>query len=108
MGAVQHGDGERARHATSEVDQADSVSVVRVTASDPRLLVLHGLRLKGFGEPADVAAIVDLDVDIVAKHLDTLQTEGLVLRREGRLVGWALTADGRAEQERLLAKELAD
>jgi hypothetical protein len=75
-------------------------------ASDPRLLVLHGLRLKGFGEPDDVSAIVDVEVDLVVKHLDEFQTDGLVLRREGRLVGWALTPEGRAEQERLLAEEL--
>jgi hypothetical protein len=74
--------------------------------SDPRLLVLHGLRLKGFGEPDDVAAIVGVDVDLVDKHLEQLQGDGFVLRRDGRLVGWALTADGRAEQERLLAAEL--
>lgn len=75
--------------------------------SDTRLLVLHGLRLKGFGEPDAVGAIVALDTDDVAKHLESLQDEGLVLRRDGsRLSGWGLTADGRVEQERMLAEEL--
>jgi hypothetical protein len=76
-------------------------------ASDTRLLVLHGLRLKGFGEPDAIGAIVGLDVDLVGKHLDALLVEELVLRRDGpRLAGWGLTAAGRAEQERLLAHEL--
>lgn len=78
-------------------------------ASDTRLLVLHGLRLKGFGEPDAVGAIVGVDGDDVAKHLEALREEGLVLRREGsRLSGWGLTIEGRAEQERLLAEELDD
>lgn len=78
-------------------------------ASDPRLLVLHGLRLKGFGEPDAVGAIVGLDADEVAKRLESLQDENLVLRRDGsRMSGWALTPDGRAEQECLLAEELDD
>lgn len=77
------------------------------TPSHPRLLVLHGLRLRGFGEPADVAAIVGVDEQTVAEHLDKAAADGHALRREGpRLSGWALTAEGRAEQERLLAEEL--
>lgn len=76
-------------------------------ASDTRLLVLHGLRLKGFGEPDAIGAIVGLDADDVAKHLETLLAEELALRRDGpRLAGWGPTAAGRAEQERLLAAEL--
>jgi DNA-binding MarR family transcriptional regulator len=78
-------------------------------ASDTRLLVLHGLRLKGFGEPEAIAEIVGVDVDDVAKHLDSLLNDELVVRRDGpRLAGWGLTAAGRAEQERLLADELAE
>lgn len=78
-------------------------------ASDTRLLVLHGLRLKGFGEPDAIAEVVGIDADEVAKHLDDLVTDELVLRRDGpRLAGWSLTAGGRAEQEKLLADELAE
>ena len=42
----------------------------------------------------------------VSRHLDELQVDELVLYRDGRLTGWALTAAGRAEHERLLAEEL--
>jgi predicted ArsR family transcriptional regulator len=78
-------------------------------ASDTRLLVLHGLRLKGFGEPDAIAEVVGIDADHVAKHLDDLLSDELVVRRDGpRLAGWGLTAAGRAEQERLLADELAE
>jgi hypothetical protein len=74
--------------------------------SDPRLLVLHGLRLKGFAESADVAALVQLDPSVVAAQLDDLQRDELVLYREGRLTGWALTPAGRQAQEGLLKAEL--
>jgi hypothetical protein len=73
--------------------------------SEVRLLVLHGLRLRGFGEAAAVADLTGLDVDDVTKHLEALNADGLVLHRDGRLPGWALTAAGRAEQERALAEE---
>lgn len=73
--------------------------------SAPELLVLHGLRLKGFGEAAAIAELVGLDESDVAKHLEALRDADLVLHREGRLAGWALTAAGREEQERRLAEE---
>jgi hypothetical protein len=75
--------------------------------SEERFLVLHGLRLRGFGEPAPIATVVGLDEQTVADHLAKLQVEELVLRREGRLAGWALTPAGRAEQERLAQADLA-
>jgi hypothetical protein len=74
--------------------------------SDVRTLVLHGLRLKGFSPCDDVAAVVQVPADEVGAHLDELQSGELVLYREGRLTGWALTPAGRAEHERLLAEEL--
>jgi hypothetical protein len=76
--------------------------------SEPRFLVLHGLRLKGFAEPEAVGAAVGLDAGTVDSHLPSLRDDELVLRREGRLTGWALTPAGRKEQEHLAAKELAD
>jgi hypothetical protein len=76
--------------------------------SEPRFLVLHGLRLKGFAEPEAIGAAVGLDAGTVESHLPSLRDDDLVLRREGRLTGWALTTAGRKEQEHLAAKELAD
>jgi DNA-binding MarR family transcriptional regulator len=74
--------------------------------SDPRLLVLHALRLKGFAEVAAVAALIDVDEAEVTAHLDQLQADDLVLFRDGRLTGWALTPAGRAAQESALQTEL--
>jgi hypothetical protein len=74
--------------------------------SDPRLLVLHGLRLKGTAEAASVAAAVGLPAVQVARLLDGLAAEGLVARTDGLLTGWSLTRAGRAEHSRALRAEL--
>lgn len=75
-------------------------------ASDPRLLALHGLRLKGFAEAASVAAFADLPEGDVVEHLRRAASEGHAVHREGRLTGWTLTPAGRAENERVLAEEI--
>jgi hypothetical protein len=75
-------------------------------ASHPRLLVLHGLRLKGFALPDVVAGLLDLDEATVTSELATLQDAGLVQYRDGRLTGYALTTEGRRENEAQLAAEL--
>ena len=75
-------------------------------ASRARLLVLHGLRLKGFSEAAGVAALVGLSERIVTEQLELLRSDDLVLYREGRLTGWALTPTGRTAQEAALKDEL--
>ena len=74
---------------------------------EPRFLTLHGLRLKGFAEAPAVAAAVGLDAASAEEQLAKLQAEELVVHRDGRLSGWTLTRDGRAEQERLAQEELA-
>lgn len=74
--------------------------------SDPRLLVLHGLRLKGVAETARLAAAVGLPVPTVARELDELAAAGLVVRRKGLLAGWSLTDAGRAAHGRALGDEL--
>lgn len=74
--------------------------------SDVRFLVIHGVRLKGFGEPPAIGAAVGLSESDVSGQLTALQTDGFVLRRDGRLTGWALTKEGRVEQQRLAAAEL--
>jgi DNA-binding MarR family transcriptional regulator len=73
--------------------------------SDPQLLVLHGLRLKGVAEPSAVAEAAGLAVDEVEARLPALAESGLVERRDGLLSGWTLTPEGRKEHERLLAEE---
>jgi hypothetical protein len=74
--------------------------------SSARLLVLHGLRLKGFCEAPGVAALAGLPETDVTDQLERLQADELVLHRDGRLTGWALTPAGRAAQEVALKDEL--
>jgi DNA-binding MarR family transcriptional regulator len=74
--------------------------------SEPRFLVLHGLRLKGFAEAGPVAEGGGLDPAEAERHLRALSGDGLVSRREGRISGWSLTPDGRTEHRRLVAEEL--
>jgi hypothetical protein len=74
--------------------------------SDSRLLVLHGLRLKGFAEPDDIAALLGLESAEVIAQLEHLNADELVIYREGRLTGWALTPSGRNAQEQGLQAEL--
>jgi len=74
--------------------------------SSARLLVLHGLRLKGFCEVPGVAALIGLSEADVTEQLGQLQSEELVVHRDGRLTGWALTPAGRAAQEAALKDEL--
>jgi hypothetical protein len=76
------------------------------TASEPRFLVLHGLRLKGFAEAGPVGAGAGLDVVEVDGVLQALAGEGLTTHREGRISGWSLTPAGRDEHRRLLREEL--
>lgn len=75
-------------------------------ASDPRLLALHGLRLKGTADAHVVADTVGACVERLRSELDALETEGLVTFRQGRLGGYQLTEDGRAVGARMLAGEL--
>ena len=75
-------------------------------SSDPGFLVLHALRLKGFADTPVVAALTRLDEAEAAKHLDVASGEGQATRRDGRISGWALTADGRARHGELIREEL--
>lgn len=75
-------------------------------ASSPRLLALHGLRLRGVAGADDIARYLDADVDALADELRALCAEGLVVERRGRFAGYQLTDAGRVEGERLLVTEL--
>ena len=75
-------------------------------SSDPGFLVLHALRLKGFADTPVVAALTRLDEAEAAKYLEVASNEGQATRRDGRISGWALTADGRARHAELIREEL--
>ena len=74
--------------------------------SDPRLLVLHGLQLKGHATSAVLAETVDLPVADVERELARLDEEGLVIDRSAAPIGWGLTPAGRDAAARLLADEV--
>jgi hypothetical protein len=75
--------------------------------SSPDLLVLHGLRVKGMADVAAVAQRFVLDRELVHELLLDYQARGWTSRVAfADVEGWALTASGRAENERRLAAEL--
>ncbi len=73
---------------------------------DPRLAVLHTLRLKGFAEADVVADVSGVDREVVAGVLTALAAEGHTIHRDGRVSGWAVSASGRAVHAALVAREL--
>lgn len=77
------------------------------TPSSPRFLILHALRIKGIASDEHVAAMTGLATDAVVEELATLNSTGLTTRREGRMAGSMLTADGRQEHTERLADDLA-
>ena len=74
--------------------------------SSPRLLALHGLRLRGTAEVAEVADYFDADAAVIGEVMVALHDADLVTYRHGRIPGYRLTPDGTAEGEALLAEEL--
>ena len=74
--------------------------------SDPELLVLHTLRLRGFVDADVVAFACRQPESTVHQSLAELRDRGHVSRRDGRISGWSLTPQGRSEGERLLGAEL--
>lgn len=74
--------------------------------SEPSFLVLHGLRLKGFADTEAIASTSGLTPEELDKVLPALQDDELVLHREGRITGWALTPAGRGRHAELLSEEL--
>lgn len=75
-------------------------------SSAPRLLVLHGLRLKGIAGADAIARDSGLDTATVEAELAALDEGDLVRLRRGRISGYALTPEGKALGARLLAEEL--
>jgi len=78
------------------------------THADQRLLVLHALRLSGFLAVDVIAARTGVAGPTVQQLLEQAGTDGYAVERSGRISGWVLTPDGRAEHARLLAEELAE
>jgi hypothetical protein len=74
--------------------------------SEPSLLALQGLRLAGFSSVEKVAALSGLSIEDIQRELDACAGCGWATYKEGRMSGWVLTADGRAEGERRLEAEL--
>ena len=75
-------------------------------ASDPALLVLLGLRVKGFTSVDGLDEVIGIGPDKISTHLKDFRNKELVLFREGRMTGWSLSAAGRAQGEQWLAAEL--
>jgi DNA-binding MarR family transcriptional regulator len=73
--------------------------------SDPRLLVLHGLRLKGQAGATAIAESSELATADVEAWLERLAAEGLVVHRETP-PAWSLTPAGRAKHSRLVGREI--
>ena len=76
--------------------------------SDPRLLALHAVRVKGFADDRTVAKRYGLDLAEVTEHLLDFEAFGWV-RKAGflDLNGWSMTDRGRTENESQLRAELA-
>jgi len=71
-----------------------------------RLLVLHGLRLKGFVEVDALSELIGVTSQRCEAELSAAEGDGLVVHRGGRATGWMLTPVGRAEVAKLLGAEL--
>ena len=75
-------------------------------SSDPQTLVLHALRLKGFADTDVVAVHAGLSPADAAKLLDSFASQGMAVRREGRITGWSLTPAGRKQHGELIGAEV--
>src|SRR5215216_3792995 len=73
--------------------------------SEPELLVLHSLRLKGFAEPPDVSDATMLPESTVSELLGTFRDQEMVGRRDGRISGFMLTPAGKDRHAILLELE---
>jgi len=74
-------------------------------ASDPRFVVAHALRVKGFSEGPALADATGHSLDDTLGLLSDLAAEELVRRREGGISGWSLTIEGRKAHESWLNNE---
>jgi hypothetical protein len=75
--------------------------------SEPRFTVAHALRVKGFAEGPAVAEATGHPLDQTVALLADLAEADVILRREGRIAGWSLTAGGRQTHAQWLSDERA-
>ena len=73
---------------------------------DTRLLVLHGLRLKGFAGSDAVAEAAGVPAPEAVGLLEALVADGLVTHRSGKVSGFALTGAGREQHATELRAQL--
>ncbi|HEY6685983.1 MAG TPA: hypothetical protein VI094_07215 [Propionibacteriaceae bacterium] len=75
--------------------------------SEPDLLVLHAVRLRGMAGGTAAARRFQLDPDVTEELLLDFEAKGWIQRAHfADISGWALTDAGRAEDERRLGAEL--
>ena len=74
--------------------------------SEPNLLVLQVLRVKGFVDTEAVSEAVGLSEEDTLDMLNQFSEDGMASYREGRMVGWMITPEGRSFGEQLLANEV--
>ncbi|MEL7155029.1 MAG: transcriptional regulator [Actinomycetota bacterium] len=77
-----------------------------MSSSDPALLALHGLRLKGLASADTLSTLVGRDKAQLDAILEALAADGHAVYRNGQRSGWILTPPGREHHEALLAAEL--
>jgi hypothetical protein len=78
-----------------------------VVRTDPRLAVLHALKLTGRARPDGLSERSAIGVEQVEALLTDLAGTGLVEYHEGNLPGWSLTSLGRQAHADALAGERA-
>jgi len=74
--------------------------------SEPNLLILHTLRIRGFVQSSEIADSTGLESEEIESHLDEFRENDLVNYREGRIEGWMLTQEGREKSQQLVSSEL--
>ena len=79
---------------------------VMAHSSDARLLVLHTVRVKGIADDDAIIGATGLDPKEVRATLGDLAEAGAATHRDGRITGWSLTPEGRAQHAKIVADEL--
>ena len=74
--------------------------------SDPRFVVHHALKIKGFVKMDGLAELTGFAPDDVQVHLNEMTAAGLAMFREARGL-WQLTPDGRAAHGPALEADIA-